>query len=337
MSSFSRGLILRQCRLHHYPSCRAATPNNPRNFSLSTLLFRGGASKPTRRGKDTLLSKNTPPVARRPPPPPPPAAVQTPPSATTATPQYQSYAAQLAARAQPTLLYRAPSHTLFIISSYTGATFCFAYAAYNLQAHCLHPPPGLPVWVPPAFGGVCFLMACFGGWLALGPARLVRTITARPPSFSASGTGSSITASFSTSQPGGPLRLDVELRKMFPIPFFPARVITAAPEEMQLQERLWTPPPPQLTAAERAILRRDEEARRAQQLAIERSRILTAPFRHANLAFHKLFQAIARTWSRTGFLKLNVKGQTYKLDISGGWGLDDGRALDRLVKAKHML
>lgn len=240
--------------------------------------------------------------------------------AVTPAPTYRSYASQLATKQQPTLLYKAPSQTLFLISSYTGATFCLAYAAYNFQANTLSPPPGLATWVPVAFGGVCFLMAVLGGWLALGPARLIRTITARP----------------SATHPGT-LLLDVELRKMLPIPFFPARVISAAPEDVALDHRLWTPPPANLSAHERMLLRKEEEARRAEHLRYERERLLSAPFRHANRAFFNLFQAIARTWSRAGFLKLDVKGQVYKLDISGGWALDEGRALDRLVKVKPTL
>jgi hypothetical protein len=31
-----------------------------------------------------------------------------------------------------------------------------------------------------------------------------------------------------------------------------------------------------------------------------------------------------------------VKGSKYKLDIGGGWGLDEGRALDRLVRLKAL-
>jgi len=42
---------------------------------------------------------------------------------------------------------------------------------------------------------------------------------------------------------------------------------------------------------------------------------------------------LGRTWTREGFMKLRLKGQTYKLD-GGGWVLDRGKALDRLVTIK---
>jgi hypothetical protein len=38
--------------------------------------------------------------------------------------------------------------------------------------------------------------------------------------------------------------------------------------------------------------------------------------------------------TREGFLKLRVKGRIYKLDISSGWALDKGKAIDRLATLK---
>ena len=84
---------------------------------------------------------------------------------------YLSYAETLGLRRSPTLLYQAPSHTLYALGSYGFALFCFSYAGYNFHAHYLHPPPGLSAWVPVAFGGVCVGMACLGTWLVLGPTR----------------------------------------------------------------------------------------------------------------------------------------------------------------------
>jgi len=163
-------------------------------------------------------------------------------------------------------------------------------------------------------------MAVFGGWLLLGPARIVKTITAFP------------TKSPSPSQPAA-LKIEVELRKMLPLPIMPARVITTTPSELTLNYPLYTPVSitQRLTTAQRIQKRRLEEEERK----VEQSKILSAPFRHASRAFYKLFKAIARTWSREGFLKLGIKGQIYKLDITGGWALDEGKALDRLVKVQR--
>lgn len=93
---------------------------------------------------------------------------------------YKSYAATLAQKSHPVLLYQAPSHTFYMLTCYGGAAFCFAYAGWNFNAHYLNADPELVTWVPIAFGGICFLMAAFGGWLLLGPTRIVRSITAVP-------------------------------------------------------------------------------------------------------------------------------------------------------------
>jgi len=74
-----------------------------------------------------------------------------------------------------------------------------------------------------------------------------------------------------------------------------------------------------------------EEERRARVLAYDREHIMTAPFRHASRAFYELFKAVGRTWTREGFVKLGVKGRKYKFDVTSGWALDGGRALDRLA------
>ena len=63
----------------------------------------------------------------------------------------------------------------------------------------------------------------------------------------------------------------------------------------------------------------------------EDTHIMTRPFRHMGRGAKQFYLATARTWFRDGFLKVQVKKGKYKLDVSGGWALDGGRALDRLV------
>ena len=165
-------------------------------------------------------------------------------------------------------------------------------------------------------------MACFGGWLVLGPARLIKTITAIPSSKSLTkGSGAP-----------GPLAIEVELRKMFPVPFFPARKIVTSREDLTLNHRLYVPAVnSRQSAAERLEARRRMEREQDEERA---KSIWTAPFRHANKAFYDMFKAMSRAWTREGFLQLGIKGQSYKLDVSGGWALDEGKAIDRLVKLK---
>jgi len=179
-------------------------------------------------------------------------------------------------------------------------------------------------------------MACFGGWLLLGPARLIRTITAVPKHANAlsnaAGRGA-VNSANATPE----LLVQVELRKMFPLPFFPPRIITALPSEIVLPLPLCPPPKTPLTATELRAKRIQENAEKQELLEYERSHIMSSPFRHASRAFYGLFKALGRTWSREGFLRVEVKGATYKLDVSGGWALDGGKGLDRLVRLKPRL
>lgn len=290
--------------------------------SLQTLLRAGAPFQPIPRTSLSRQFTTALRLAAKKPLPRSPIPKQTPkpPSSTSpAPPAYQSFTSKLASRSTPTPLYIAPSHTLYIWSAYTGAGFCLSYAAFNYIANVASPPPGLATWIPIAFGGICFMMAAFGGWLILAPARLIKSITAHPvKSLVAHGPPS--------------LRVDVELRKMFPLPFFPARVVSASPAELSLNHSIFVPPARPLSATERlAIARRQAD----EQDAERQKSILLAPFRHASQAFYRLFMTISRTWSREGFLKLGAKGQTYKLDVTGGWALDEGRALDRICKVQR--
>ncbi|KFX93873.1 hypothetical protein V497_04701 [Pseudogymnoascus sp. VKM F-4516 (FW-969)] len=236
------------------------------------------------------------------------------PAAIPPTQSYQSYTAKLASRSAPTPLYIAPSHTFYILSAYSGAAFCIAYAGFSYYANVFDPPPGLSTWVPIAFAGICFLMAAMGGWLILAPASLIRSITAHP-----------VKAAAVNAQPT--LRIEIELRKMLPLPFLSPRVISATPADLQLSHSVYTPSPRPVTAAERF----EAAKRQADELEAERKKsIMLAPFRHASQAFFGMFVAIKRTFTREGFLKLRANKRVYKLDITGGWALDEGKALDRV-------
>ncbi|KAE9379367.1 hypothetical protein N431DRAFT_397695 [Stipitochalara longipes BDJ] len=324
MSAFSRGCLLR----HHSPfsprTIHLMLPSKsfqtPRFFTSSPLLHAAKKTRPPPAVKKTF--SNTKPSFL------PPKAI---PQTTSAPPPtYQSYATTLAQKLHPTLLYTAPSHTMFMVACYTGSTFCFSYAIVNLWSNSINPPEGLATWVPTALAGVAVFMAAFGTWLVLGPARLIKTITAIPknPNVISTAVGKAVNPE---------LQIEVELRKMFPLPFFPARKLYVKPEEIALSLPIAPPPPKNLSPADLREIRIEEEAEKKKLLEYERSHIMTSPFRHMSRAFFQLFKAIGRTWHREGFMKVEVKGSSYKLDVTGGWALDGGRALDRLARVKPKL
>jgi hypothetical protein len=214
-----------------------------------------------------------------------------------------------------------------MVACYTGSTFCFSYAVINFWSNNINTPEGLATWVAPALAGVSFFMAAFGTWLVLGPARLIKTITAIPKHANALSTAAGKSAT-------PELQIEVELRKMFPLPFFPARKLYVSPSDIILPVPLSPPPPKPLSPADLHALRMEEKAEQQKLLEYEQSHIMSKPFREMSRGFFRLFKAIGRTWHREGFLRINVKGGKYKLDVSGGWALDGGRALDRLCRVK---
>jgi len=214
-----------------------------------------------------------------------------------------------------------------MIASYAGASFCFIYAGVFLYSNSVTANEDLAGWVIPALGGVSILMAAFGTYLVLGPARLIKTITAVPKHSKALSTVVAKSAS-------PELQVEVELRKMFPLPFFPARKIYVKPEEIILPDYLAPPPPRVLTATELRAMQVEEDAERQRLLEYEQTHIMSKPFRQMGRGFFNIFKAIGRTWHREGFMKIVVRGGKYKLDVMGGWALDGGKALDRLCRVK---
>ena len=316
-------------RLFFWPKCRFKPPRDhyalyqvehlqkPRSFSASTIL---GAVK-----KKWLQSAPKPAKA---------STTQSSPLAKVANtlkkPVYQTYAAKLAEKGQPTLIYIAPSHTAFLISSYSAAGFCFAYSGYNFWHSSLYAPPDLASWVPIAFGVVCIGMSAMGTWLMLSPSHLIRSITAVPKSVTKVAAGGKPIPR--TGQPD--LELQIELRRMIPLPFLKPRKLYIKPEDIVIRSSLVRPPARKLTPEETYKLMLHEKEEKKKALEYEQTHIMSAPFRHMSKFLFNLFKAIARAWTREGFAKLRANGQTYKLDVTGGWALDGGKALDRLVTLK---
>lgn len=330
MSAFSRGCFFRGQFPSTIRNAHFFLPSNglpkPRFLSSTTVLRAVTKSTPSTTLKQALPKNKpslTPTISPRP------------------SQTYQTYATLLALKPHPTLLYRAPSHGAFILSSYLTAGFCFTYAIIAFWSNYLRAPETINKWVPVAFGGICFLMAGAGGFFLLGPAWIVKSITAMPAAaLKAAGAAPGKTATSMVKGKGNgaapELHIEIELRKMLPLPFFPARKMYVLPSEIQLLHQL-ARPSPSLSPSQKAALRAQEEAAKEAELEYERTHIMSRPIRHMSRAFFDLFQGARRIWTREGFTGIYVKGYKYKLDVSGGWALDGGRAIDRLVEVKPKL
>lgn len=264
----------------------------------------------------------------------------------TTSPQVTSLAEQLAKKGAPTILYEAPSHFWFTVSSVSAGLFCMSWPVVNYWSLYVYPPPNLTWWVPHAFAVVCLVMAGMGTYFMMGPSQIIKTIRAVPATRAlVSGGGKKGVAAVATKAGAAstPIYLEISTRR-FP-PFLPLKRTLAEPANVVMPGRMAAllqhlemvkAAAAAPTTRERVAQKRAEEERRRSDYLYDRSHILTAPFRHAGRAIAGAYREAARALIREGFAKVTVNGKEYKLDATGGWALENGRVLDRLVSVRQI-
>ncbi|KAL2255595.1 hypothetical protein VTK26DRAFT_3041 [Humicola hyalothermophila] len=337
MASFPRGLVPRMFLiLRQQAPCRC-TAALPARLTLRARFFSSSSSRLLQQS----IARSSRQAAKK--PAPKPAAKPLLPSApsTQAAPgRPASYAHQLALKGR-TLLYESPSHFWFRAGCFSSGFFCVSYTVYQYWTVILHPPEGLYWWIPHAFGVILVFMAGMGAFFIMGAGRLVRSIEAVPVAAVAN---KALAARAAETQ--SPILIEVATRRI--VPFLPAKKTLLLPDEVQLPMRMFSvfgaggP----MGAAETGMAQRPtsfaervrrERAEREARIAAHKytmDHILTAPFRDAAKAFGTAFAGIKRSFNREGFAKIKLGKQTYKLDVSGGWALDNGRAMDRLLPVR---
>jgi hypothetical protein len=252
-----------------------------------------------------------------------------------------TYAEQLALKGR-TLLYESPSHFWFRAGCFSSATFCVSYTVYQYWTVILHPPEGLMWWIPHAFGAILVFMAGMGAYFVMGAGRIVRSIEAVPAAAVAKQIAAKASGTAATATTTSPVYVEVTTRRM--APFMPPKKHLLLPEEVQLPFRMYTlfagarGGHPELLGPQKAVSLaesvRAERAARDAKIAARKytmDHIMTAPFRDAGKAFGGAWRGIKRSFNREGFAKIQLGKQEYKLDVTGGWALEDGRAMDRLL------
>lgn len=83
------------------------------------------------------------------------------------------------------------------------------------------------------------------------------------------------------------------------------------------------------------------QARRLQEeraKKIPKGNLFTLPFRQLSFLFWKGRQSLSALYRESPFIHLRVQGYNWawKLGMDSGWGLEEGRALDRIVKHRGM-
>ncbi|KAK3375300.1 hypothetical protein B0H63DRAFT_438488 [Podospora didyma] len=248
-----------------------------------------------------------------------------------------SFAEQLAAKGTRTILYEAPSHFWYRFSCLSAGTFCVSYAVYQYWTIYLNPSEGLAWWVPQAFFIVCAFMASMGGYFALGTSRIVRSIE----SAGAAAAAQAATAAAATAAAAStPIYIEVSTRRV--LPFLPPKRTLLLPAQVslpfQMHRVLAGEATPLSTTKHLSVAaQRAEREAKAKARQYELDHIMTAPFRDAKSGMNTAWSQVRRAFDRGGFAKIRLKGVNYKIDVTGGWALDNGRAMDRLLTVRQRL
>jgi hypothetical protein len=171
-------------------------------------------------------------------------------------------------------------------------------------------------------------MAGMGSYFILGASRIVKTIRAMPAAISKTAAATA-NRSVGTSKAMPAIPLEISVKRL--IPGRGPKVVTVLSQELTLKTKLFKP----VVYTSEVDMRKIEELAAKQRKLdweYDKEHLLTSPFRHASKGAQGVFKSIRRALTREGFVKLKVKGTYYKVDITGGWALEDGKTIDRIVK-----
>ncbi|ELQ44429.1 hypothetical protein OOU_Y34scaffold00087g7 [Pyricularia oryzae Y34] len=273
-----------------------------------------------------------------------------------------SFAERLARLKEPAVLYRAPPHRFYRFSCYSSGLFCIMYVGYHYTTSVLYAPPDVTWWLPHAFAVIVAVMGVLGAYFITGAWRLVRVIRAVPRA-----SGSALAPAGAATKPAPqmrrtaaqraaaaadaaathqlPIRLEVTATRL--LPFFPPKVTLLEPADLVLPaqyvilrhmgEHVKNPDlaKSKLGVREQLQAIKDAKARAVAEAEYDKRNLLTSPFRHMARAFGTMFRTLHRSLTRAGFVNVEAQGMKYKLDVMESWALEDGRALDRLVRVQE--
>ena len=130
----------------------------------------------------------------------------------------------------------------------------------------------------------------------------------------------------------GSRSLLLQIERIPILPFRQPTLVTVPPGDVTISSHVFSDDAQQkLEAAIVEITRREERLR-----AFAKTNLLTLPFKKAGYWMLRHFMGIRSVFTMGEFHKLHIRKniRAWKLDKNPVWALDDGRALDKLVKIK---
>ncbi|KAL8694982.1 MAG: hypothetical protein Q9218_000454 [Villophora microphyllina] len=201
---------------------------------------------------------------------------------------------------------------MYMVGCYSLGIVLFGWIVHAINQIYNYPPINFSRFFKGMYYGVCVIAIGMAGVFIMRPFRIIQTIQAIPHFRNGKRT----------------LHLQIESTRMLPF-LKPASVSVPASSvhlSRQLaQERLNGIP---LKVLERRRLQ-EERARK-----IAKGNLFTLPFRQLSFLFGKGWRSVLAVFTDNPFIYLRVEGYnwTWKLGMDSGWALEEGRALDRIVK-----
>ncbi|KAL8943140.1 MAG: hypothetical protein Q9216_001270 [Gyalolechia sp. 2 TL-2023] len=227
---------------------------------------------------------------------------------------YKPFAQTIAERPEPTLLYQGGSNKIYMTGCYSVGLLILGWSVYSAGQIYSHPPPIFNRFLKIMFYGVCVLSVFMGSTFLVRPYRIIHTIQALPASINGART----------------LHLQIESARF--LPGIRPRTVSVPATDISLSEQLQAEkhggvPLPILEY-------RTKEAARLRKL--REGNLMTLPIRQLWFQLWRGYQALKRIYTSNPFIYLRAKRYqgSWKLGKGQGWALDEGRALDRILKAK---
>ncbi|KAL8944750.1 MAG: hypothetical protein Q9211_000466 [Gyalolechia sp. 1 TL-2023] len=227
---------------------------------------------------------------------------------------YKPFTQTIAERSEPTLLYQGGSVTTYMAGCYSIGLLIIGWTVHAAGQIYYHPPPFFNRFLKIMFYGVCVIAVYMGTIFIMRPYRIVQTIQALP--VSTKGVRS--------------LHLQIESARLFP--GVRPRAVSVLATDVSLSEPLHG----EKHGGEplRVLELRRKEAEKARRLT--QGNLMSLPLRQLWFHLWKGFQALKGAFTNNPFISLRAKGYqgSWKLGKGDGWALDEGRALDRILKTR---
>ncbi|KAI0480402.1 hypothetical protein GGR56DRAFT_626037 [Xylariaceae sp. FL0804] len=241
------------------------------------------------------------------------------------------FAQRLAQKANPTTLYELAPQKTFLAGSFSAAFTCWSAAAWHFLAVLPTIPKEAAWWVPLPYGCETLFMAFMGARFGMMPANMIKSIKVLPAShLTKTSASNNRKPAFQESD----VRLEIRVRRAWPIPGLPPKTLIVAPHEVVMKARMYNREP-WVSPKEKMLQRQKEEERRKAERQHTMDHLMTSPFRDFYKVWRRFFNAFKNGMTGEGAAPIYIKDTKYKLDITDGYVLDEGQALDRIVRIEE--